>query len=324
MILAMKEHSIPTAGMAERSIMRFSRFLSSGQFAMFVLWVLFFYEVFVAVMTFAPIPGGATGAFLEDFRVRCYQFEPKTGMMQWSSVFVMLAEPMPLGGIVCFIWWAQIGALWREQRRRIPPLFFSALLVVVLIGAGLAGVSRTQASPPGQPFPAERLRSALPMPAFQLADQDGKTIKPATLKGEVVLVTAIYSTCTAACPTMLKSIRGVLDKLSPAERQELSILAFSLNPDADTQELRSMIAQAYHFDAGKFHFVNGEPKTMNTLLDQLGVSRQRDPKTGEIIHASLFLLLDRKGQIAYRLSNSEREQPWLISAVRTLLAEPAR
>jgi len=139
----MKEHSIPTAGMAERSIMRFSRFLSSGHFAMFVLWVLFFYEVFVAVMTFAPIPGGATGAFLEDFRVRCYQFEPKTGMMQWSSVFVMLAEPMPLGGIVCFIWWAQIGALWREQRRRIPPLFFSALLVVVLIGAGLAGVSHT-------------------------------------------------------------------------------------------------------------------------------------------------------------------------------------
>jgi cytochrome oxidase Cu insertion factor (SCO1/SenC/PrrC family) len=320
----MNENSIPTAGLAERSVVQFSRFLSSGRFAMFVLWVLFFYEVFVAVMTFAPIPSGAAGAFLEDFRVRCYQFEPKTGMMQWSSVEVMLAEPVPLAGIVGLIWWPQIRVLWRDQRRQIPLLFFSALLLVLLIAGGLAGVSRTQASPPGQPFPAERLRSALPMPAFELADQDERTISSASLKGEVVLVTAIYSTCTAACPMMLKSIRGVLDKLSPDERKELSILAYSLNPDADTQELRSMIAQAYNFDAGKFHFVNGEPKTVNALLDKLGVSRQLDPKTGEIVHSSLFLLLDRQGRIAYRLSNSEREQPWLISAVRTLLAEPAR
>ena len=35
----------------------------------------------------------------------------------------------------------------------------------------------------------------------------------------------------------------------------------------------------------------------------------------------MFILLDREGRIAYRLSLSQRESSWLITAVRTLLAE---
>lgn len=319
----MNANTITTPGFAERSVLQFSRFLSGGKFALFVLWVLFFYEVFVAVMTFAPRGGGATGAFLEDFRIRCFQYNSQTGGMEWSSVFVMFAEPLPLAAIVAFIWWAQIRDLWRNGRSSVIPLGVSALLLVGLIGGGLMGVSQAQAKT-ATIFPAARLRSSLPMPAFQLKDQDGQVITPADLKGQVTMVTAVYSTCTTACPMMLKNIRSVLDQLTPAERKELSMVAFSLNPEADTQELRSMIAQAYGFDNERFHFVNGATAEMNTLLDQLGVSRTRDAKTGELVHSSLLLLLDREGRIAYRLSMSESEKPWHISAVRTLLAEPAR
>ena len=93
-----------TVSPLERFVLRFSRMLSGGSFAMFALWVLFFYEVFVVIMTFAPINGGAVGGFLEEFRIRCFQYEPKTGWMKWSSVAVMLGEPLPLVGIVFFIW----------------------------------------------------------------------------------------------------------------------------------------------------------------------------------------------------------------------------
>lgn len=321
---SMNATTITAPGIFARGILQFSRFLAGGRFAMFVLWVLFFYEVFIAVMTFAPVSSGAAGAFMEDFRIRCFQYNSRTGGMEWSSVWVMLAEPLPLAGIVGFIWWRPLCELWRKSLIALAPTGISALLLVALIAIGLVGVSQTEATQTDKTFPAGRLRSALPMPAFQLADQDGQLISPANLKGEVVLVTAIYSTCTSACPMMLKNIRGVMDQLSPAEREQITTIAFSLNPEADTKELRSMIVQAYHFDGQRFHFVNGATNELNSLLDQLGVSRTRDPQTGEIIHSSLFLLLDRQGRIAYRLTPSERESSWLISAIRTLLAEPAR
>ncbi len=310
-------------GPVERCVLRFSQILSGGSFATFALCVLVFYETVVMIMTFAPIGSGAMGGFLEEFRIRCFQYEPKTGWMQWTSVATMIAEPLPLAGIIYFIWRAQIRELWQTRRRAVIPLAGAALLLVGLLGAGLAGVGNPEPPQKELPFPADSLRSALPMPAFKLTNQDGQTVTLADFKGRVTLVTAVYATCTTTCPMMLKGIRTVLDQLTPAERANLSVVAFSLSPETDTKELRTMITQAYHFDSAQFNFLNGDPVVMNALLNQLNIARTRDPKTGELVHSAMFILLDREGRIAYRLSLSQRESSWLITAVRTLLAAKA-
>lgn len=302
---------------------RFSEFLSSGRFPAFALCALVFYQAFVAIMAFAPPAGGIWGEFMEDFRQRCFKFDARNGWMQLSSVWVMLAEPLPLQAILAFIWRAQLRELWTRQRRALIPLASSALVLVGLIAVSLLGLGRAQARPAELPFPADRLRSALPMPAFALANQDGQTVSLADFKGQVVLVTAVYSTCTTTCPMMLTKIRTVLDQLTPEERKQLAIVAFSLNPEADTRELRAITSKIYGMQSPRFHFVSGVPTEVNALLDKLNVTRTRDEKTGQIMHSNLFFLLDREGRIAYRLSLSQNEQSWLISALRVLLAEKA-
>ena len=158
---------------------------------MFALWVLFFYEVFVAIMTLAPINGGALGGFLEEFRIRCFQYEPKTGWMKWSSVAMMAAEPLPLMGIVFLVWRTQIRELWQTRRRAVIPIAVVALLLVSLLGAGLAGLGRAETLQPELPFPADRLRSALPMPTFHLNTQDGQPVTLADFRGRITLVSAV-------------------------------------------------------------------------------------------------------------------------------------
>lgn len=311
-------------GLVERLSVRFSRMLSGGNFALFALFLLAFYELFMIIMAFAPPTSGAMGGFLEEFRVRCFQYDPKSGWMQWNYVATMLAEPFPLAAIIYFIWRAQIREVWRTRRRAMIPLGGSALLLMGLIGAGLAGVGNAEAAQKELPFPADTLRSALPMPDFKLVNQDGQTVTLDDFKGRVTLVTAVYATCTTTCPMMLKGIRTVLDELTPAERAKLSVVAFSLSPETDTKELRTMITKSYGFDSAQFNFLNGDPAVMNTLLNQLNIARTRDPQTGELVHSAMFILLDREGRIAYRLSLSQRESTWLITAVRTLLAENPR
>jgi len=321
----MNAHAI-TPGFLERGILRFSRYLSSGSFAVFILALLLFYQAFVAIMSFAPPSDGRLGELIEQFRIRCFNFDPRTGNVTRSYIWAMLLEPLPIVAIVFFLWRHQLRDLWRAHRLSLFAPILAALVFVTSLAVSLAGFRG------GQPvtaetelaFPADRLRSALPMPGFQLTDQDNRTIGPADFKGRVVLVTAVYSTCTTACPMMLRKIREVLDGLAPDERAGLSIVAFSLNPEVDTRELRTMITTGYGFDGTQFHFVNGVPSEMSRLLDELGFSRQRDEKTGQITHANLFFLLDREGRIAYRLSLSQREQSWLLAATRTLLTEQLR
>ena len=317
--------SITIATPLERFVSRATSFLSGGLFPAFALCVLAFYTIFVAIMAFAPPAGGAWGELLEEFRVRCFRLDPTSGGMEWGSVWVMLAEPLPLAALLYFIWRAPLRELWCERRRMFVPLAGSALVLVCLIAVSLLGLGRARASAARAelPFPADRLRSALPVPEFALTNQDGESVTLADFKGRVVLLTAVYSTCTTTCPMMLGKIRTVLNELAPGERDQLAVVAFSLSPEADTRELRAATARIYGMASPQFHFVNGLPGEVNTVLDQLNVARTRDEATGQIMHSNLFFLLDREGRIAYRLSLSQREQSWLSSALRVLLADPA-
>ena len=311
------------AGRLERGVVNLGGFLAGGAFPTLVLWILFWYELAVVALTFAPLEGGAVGAFVAEFRVRCYQYQPRTGGMEWESVLVMLGEPLPLALMVGGVWGAEVARYWRRTRRGAGWLGACGLLVVGLLVTGLGLVGKTEPMTPDLPFPAERLRSALPMPDFSLTDQAGERVSVSAFKGRVTLVTAVYSTCTTTCPRALGGIRRVLDQLTPAERGDLGIVAISLRPEVDTREARAMVANSHGFPPGQFHFVSGTRPEIDSVLDQMGISRTVDPATGEFMHSGLFLLLDRQGRIAYRLSLSPREQSWLVSALRVLLGERA-
>lgn len=296
------------------------KFLSGGHFPAFAIFALFFYQILIGILAFYPPSGGAFGEFLEDFRMRCFKLDPKSGWMEMSTVWIMISEPLPLMAIFFFIWRAPLRELWRARRGAFAHVAGAALLLVNVLGAGLIGLGQAQAQPKERPFPAEILRSALTMPSFTLTNQDGRAVSLGDFKGRVVLVTAVYAGCTTTCPMMLTKIRSVLDELTPEQRNDMAVVAFSLNPESDTRELREMISKIYGMKS-EFHFVNGIPAEVNGLLDTLNVARTRDEKTGQIMHSNLFFLLDRNGTIAYRLSLSETESQWLISALRVLLAE---
>jgi protein SCO1 len=313
----------PASSPALRLTSATSRFLAGGKFPAFAIFALVFYQIFVGIMAFSPPSTGVWGEFLEDFRMRCFRFDPGRGWMDMGSVWIMLSEPVALEVILVLFWWKPLRELWTASRRSYLTTSIAALALVGAIAASLLGLGRAKGAPIQVAFPADRLRSALPMPAFNLQNQDGEALTPEMLKGRVVLVTAVYSTCTTACPMMLSRIRDTLNALTAEDRKSMSVVAISLNPETDTRELREAIARMYGMKSD-FHFVNGGAKTVNSLLDDLGVSRTFDKESGQVIHSSLFMLVDRKGRIAYRLSSSSTEQAWLTSAIRTLIAEKAQ
>lgn len=296
-----------------------TKFLSGGSFPAFAIAALFFYQIFVGLMAFSPLGSGALGQFAEDFRLRCFRFSD--GALEIASVWVMISEPLPLQLIFLLLWRGPLLELWRKRKAALFPVTSSAMLLVIALAASLLGLGRAQTQTKELPFPSDRLRTSLPMPAFTLINQDDQSISLESLRGKVVLVTAVYASCTTTCPMMLTKIRGVLDELSAEERNELTVVAFTLNPEVDSRELRKMISRIYNMDSPTFHFVNGVPAEVNGLLDRLNVARTRDENTGQIMHSNLFFLLDREGRIAYRLSLSENEQSWLTKALRTLIVE---
>jgi protein SCO1/2 len=143
----------------------------------------------------------------------------------------------------------------------------------------------------------------------------------AALRGRVVLLTGVYASCSRTCPMILAEAKRVVAGLDPREAEDLQVIAVTLDPDHDTPEVLARLADAQGIAPPVWHLVTGEAARVERTLDRMGIARSRDPGTGIIDHANLFLLVDRQGRLAYRFTLGPRQERWLSTAVRLLLRE---
>ncbi|MCM2273660.1 MAG: SCO family protein [Candidatus Didemnitutus sp.] len=314
----------PPLGRAS-AVARAGQFFTGAGLMVFLVTALAAYEVFLLFTIFWPLESGWLGGFVRDFQLWCYNLDPRTGGMSWTAVSVMLIEPLFVVGVAVVLWRSTLLELRHAHTwRRHAGAATAALLVIAGAIAGLVAYAQTEvrAAEALPPFPGERIRVALEIPDVALIDQKGAPFRFSDLHGEVILVTGIYAACTTACPEIIKETRALLADLPADERAGVRVVALTLNPEYETAELMDLMAQSQGFTHPEFRYVNtARPADMLDLLSRLQFSRVRNPETGVIEHVNLFLLVDRRGQIAYRFTLEPRHRAWLRAALGSLLAE---
>lgn len=300
-------------------------FFAGPGFPVFVFAALLGYEAFVAAILLSPAGDTGWAAFARDFRVWCFDYDPRTGFIERASVAVMLAEPLSVGLAVALVWRNALRTLAFAHVRRAawrPAVAGTLLTVAIALGLVALGQSRTTEEP-ALPFPGARIRTTLPPPDFTLRDQRGASAALADYRGKVVLVTGVYALCSTTCPQILLQIKQTLDALPADVRREVQVAALSLDGDADTAELMATIAEGHGFAYPQFRYLNGPSAHLNDVLDRFSFSRVRNRATGRIEHSNLFILIDRRGEIAYRFALDPRQASWLGDALTELVREPA-
>lgn len=291
------------------------------RFPVFALSLIVAYELFVVTMLFLPISDDAVGRFAEEFKTWCFGYDPATGRSQPMYLVLMLTEPLVLGLVFTAVYSKQLKGILATPRR-VLPYFGTALAVIVASIGVLLSSSDGAAAPNGAlPFPAERIRTSYVPPAFDLLDHEGRPVSLQALSGQVVVLTGVYASCGFTCPMILKQAKRAIAALTPEERASVTMLGVTLDPAHDTPEVLAKMAAGQGVAAPTFRLATGAPSVVEPLLDRLGIERRRDPETGVIDHSNLFLVVDRQGRIAYRLTLGERQEQWLITALQQLIAE---
>ncbi len=300
-----------------------SRFFGGPAFPAFVLTVLLLYEACLVALTVVPPADSGLGAFAADFRVWCLAADPATGRTNWGYAIGMMSPPVFVAISIAFVWWRPLTSLVARPLAAVRPML--AAFAIVASSVGLAAATVTPQPVRGElPFPAEALRTTYAAPPLRLTDQTGATVDLAELRGHVVLLTAMYTRCVHTCPLVMAQAKSVVAGLSPAERADLRVVAVTLDPENDTQPVLATLAAYQNLQAPLWHLVTGEPAIVERTLDLMNVARRRDPVTTAIDHANLFLLIDRRGRLAYRFTLGEQQARWLTTAVRMLLGENGR
>lgn len=297
------------------------RLMTGSTFPVFSLTFLFFYVLLLLFLLVVPGSETGLGAFANDFRVWCFSQDPSTGRVDWGYVVAMIISPVMIGATLLLIWWVPLRQALEEPRALVLPATLAALVVAVAAVGLLPG--RSEVDPGELPFPAEALRTAHRGPSFSLTNQVGESLDLESLRGKVVLLTAVYASCPTACPVILSQARRAVSEIGSDAGSDLRVVAVTMDPENDSQDALAALATTHQLEAPQFNLMTGEVSEVERALDAMGITRRQDPETGIIDHPNLYLLLDRQGRVAYRLGLGERQERWLVSALRVLLREPS-
>jgi protein SCO1 len=305
-----------------RALVAVERFFTGHRFPALVLGVLALFALGIGAVLLIPAADTGAGAFAEEFRIWCFGADPATGASSALMVGVTYLEFAGLALMVALVWKEPLRAALAVGPRAFGGVAVGVLGVAALAVAGFVALARdrpVRVDP--TVFQAQALRVAVPAPDFELVDHQGRPARLSDEKGRVVLVTAVYASCGLTCPRILGQAKRAVATLEPREREGLSVLGITLDPERDTPEALAKLVEAQQVHAPLYRLLTGDPAAVNRALDRFDVSRRRDEKTGRIDHANLFLLIDREGKLAYRFTLDPLQEKWLGEALRLLLAE---
>ena len=147
-------------------------------------------------------------------------------------------------------------------------------------------------------LPAERAQASAETPAQRyftdtvLVDQNGAEHRfySDLIKGKVVVVNFMFTTCKNTCPMMAATFARLQDWLGSRLNTDVYMLSISVDPETDTPERLKAYAKGFRARPGWF-FLTGKKDNVDTVLRKLGqyVEQKQD-------HSNVFLIgNDRTG-----------------------------
>jgi len=130
--------------------------------------------------------------------------------------------------------------------------------------------------------------------------QNGDPIQLADLSDDFQLVCMIFTACPGACPNLIGDMLSIDTALELETKEKLKYLLVTIDPDNDSPERLSRFANTHNLNTDRWTLLQGEKDNIRQLSNLLGVEyKQYD--NGSFGHTNYLILLNRKGEIIYRL-----------------------
>ncbi len=154
-------------------------------------------------------------------------------------------------------------------------------------------------------------------PDFTLVDGvSGESVTLSALRGRVVVLTFLYTSCPDTCPLTAEKLRDARTDLG--ERAPgVAFVAVSVDPARDTPEAARAFVRAHRLD-GALRFLVGDRASLARVWAAYGIAAE--PAGALVAHNDAIYLIDKQGR-ERSLLHSDVAVGALASSLRKLLEE---
>jgi len=153
-------------------------------------------------------------------------------------------------------------------------------------------------------------------------DSENRPVALASLRGKVLVATMAYTTCESACPILFSDLQRLERALSPAARERVWFVIFSLDPERDTPERLREFRVRRGLDSPRWLFLTAPADRVREMSAVLAVQYRRDGR-GELVHSSVISVVDAEGVIRHQQAGLGLDPAPLAVVIEGLVSSQA-
>ena len=153
--------------------------------------------------------------------------------------------------------------------------------------------------------PAKALAVGEPVPDFTLTDQARHPVSLAQLRGAVVAVNFIYTSCALPqfCFRTASQFGALLKRFNGQLGKDVVFLTVTFDPVRDQPEQLAQYASQWKADPAAWHFLTGTVADIQRVCGIFGLDFF--PDEGLINHSSRTAIIDRRGRLVANIEGNQ-------------------
>lgn len=152
-------------------------------------------------------------------------------------------------------------------------------------------------------IPAEKSKEISDLSIYNLPSkwttQDNKEIELKNLKGNVLVMVMIYTSCKAACPRLVADMRDIESKLDKKTKKNVKLILVSIDPKTDTPERLKSFAIENKMNQEPWLFLRSSEENTREFAAVLAVNyKQISPV--DFSHSNIISVFNEAGELVFQ------------------------
>lgn len=129
--------------------------------------------------------------------------------------------------------------------------------------------------------------------------QDNKKIELKELKGDVLVMVMIYTSCKAACPRLVADMRDIEAQIPDSKKENVKLLLVSIDPETDTPERLKKFSIENEMESDQWLFLRGTKSDTREFAAVLAVNYKKISPM-DFSHSNIISVFDQGGELVHQ------------------------
>ena len=129
--------------------------------------------------------------------------------------------------------------------------------------------------------------------------QGNEDIELKELRGKVLVMVMIYTTCKVACPRLVADMRDIESKIPKSKKDKIKLILVSIDPETDTPERLKEFSIENQMESDQWVFLRGSEEDTREFAAVLAVNYKKISPM-DFSHSNIISVFNQEGELAHQ------------------------